>query len=538
MSSDRKGFVKWSIDPDRLTEDHILPIEGKEKITKEIKKKEILKEYFKQFRDCEFWIWDKELHANRYHFLEGKCCFNHMIGLPEKGGRPRPLFEYQHEIYDLVWNATKSEKERFIWIKKATGLGVTELVLRLMGWLALRNDDFARSEMCIITGPNVDLANDLITRLKDLFANPQNNLGRMINDFETAEDEVTLNKVAIKAFPSHHLNAMRGRPNISLVFVDEADFFPLGMQNKVRTVTERYIAKSHAIIIMVSTPNEPGGLFEKMEREIKLGNEGLGVKSLYVGLEINWEKGLEKPGVPNMFTQDEIDRQMLTPDFEREYNLSYGGTSGNILTSVQINKVEELGAKLGSKIDDSLGVETLDFNQYSTKILGVDPGYIDSKFGITVVEFLENVEIDKEPKSLLRVIYSQDLEKVDYNQALDVCWKLIVKFDIKRVYVDGSQTNIIRSLKHNFGEEMDYHNDKSDMSTWAVFPVQFTKDAKPLLQKLVKFVSKEKLAINPRFKELISQLRTARHENWALKKDNTTYDGLDSLRCAVKHFAF
>ena len=32
-------------------------------------------------------------------------------------------------------------------------------------------------------------------------------------------------------------------------------------------VSERYIAKSDPFIVMVSTPNAPGGLFQKIEQE-------------------------------------------------------------------------------------------------------------------------------------------------------------------------------------------------------------------------------------------------------------------------------
>jgi hypothetical protein len=35
----------------------------------------------------------------------------------------------------------------------------------------------------------------------------------------------------------------------------------------VRHVTERYIAKSYPFIVMVSTSNVPGGLFERTEKD-------------------------------------------------------------------------------------------------------------------------------------------------------------------------------------------------------------------------------------------------------------------------------
>jgi hypothetical protein len=60
-------------------------------------------------------------------------------------------------------------KHKHLWVKKATGLGVTEFFLRLMAWLCLRNDDYKNSQMCIVTGPNIDIAIKLIKRMKALF---------------------------------------------------------------------------------------------------------------------------------------------------------------------------------------------------------------------------------------------------------------------------------------------------------------------------------------------------------------------------------
>ena len=67
----------------------------------------------------------------------------------------------------------------------------------------------------------------------------------------------------IEAFPSYHLDAMRGLPNVSFILLNEADFFPPGQQQDARDVSERYIAKSNPHIVMVSTPNEPEGLLKE-----------------------------------------------------------------------------------------------------------------------------------------------------------------------------------------------------------------------------------------------------------------------------------
>ena len=60
--------------------------------------------------------------------------FNHAIGLPKKDGVAYPLFDYEQMLYDTL------ESNKHVWIKKSTGLGITEFILRYMLWLCLRDD--------------------------------------------------------------------------------------------------------------------------------------------------------------------------------------------------------------------------------------------------------------------------------------------------------------------------------------------------------------------------------------------------------------
>ena len=55
--------------------------------------------------------------------------------------------------------------------------------------------------------------------------------------------------------------------NPKFILLDECDFFPEHLQEEVRHVAERYIAKSDPFICMVSTPNALGGLLERIEKE-------------------------------------------------------------------------------------------------------------------------------------------------------------------------------------------------------------------------------------------------------------------------------
>jgi hypothetical protein len=224
-----------------------------------------------QLRDKPFWIWNIEEHKREDIKTNGNCCFNHIVGLPVKGRTEKPLFDYEKLLYDSLLtnehsnilshtdnhshNYTFNFKYKHLWVKKSTGLGVTEFFLRLMVWLCLRNDDYRNSQMCIVTGPNIDIAIKLIKRMKALF---EPKLGII---FDSKETVLELNGCTIEAYPSNHLDSYRALDNPKFILIDEGDFFRKGEQEDVRHVSERYIAKSDPYIVMVSTPNAPDETF-------------------------------------------------------------------------------------------------------------------------------------------------------------------------------------------------------------------------------------------------------------------------------------
>ena len=105
--------------------------------------------------------------------------------------------------YEQQLGSTDME-HKHLWIKKATGLGITEFMLRYMAWLCLRDRALEGSQMCIVTGPRIELAITLIDRIKLLFTKKD------LKRFNSKETIIELNGVHIEAYPSHHLDAMRG----------------------------------------------------------------------------------------------------------------------------------------------------------------------------------------------------------------------------------------------------------------------------------------------------------------------------------------
>jgi hypothetical protein len=285
---------------------------------------------FERLLNKPFWIWDQQQHKLKDIRTSGDCCFNHIIGLPHKDGNDKPLYDYEQIILDSLVIHDSNDNKKHLWIKEATGLGISEFILRFMAWLCLKDDSLSGSQMCIVTGPRIDLAIALIERMKKLFAD------KGLISFDTKETVIELNGIKIEAFPSHHLDAMRGLPNVSFILLDEADFFPPGQQQDARDVSERYIAKSNPYIVMVSTPNAPDGLFERIEKESE-------DTCLYKRIFLDYTYGIGK-----IYTAEEIEKAKQSPSFEREYNLKYLGRIGNVFHTKDIEAAIEKGRKYNS----------------------------------------------------------------------------------------------------------------------------------------------------------------------------------------------
>ena len=207
---------------------------------------------FERLKDKPFWIWNIEKHKQEDIRINGDCCFNHIIGLPQKDNVDKPLYDYEKIIFDSLIVSSYSydtqnsshNSNKHLWIKKATGLGISEFMLRFMAWLCLKDNSLSGSQMCIVTGPRIDLAIALIDRMKRLFV-----AGKYHTTFDTKETVIELNNVKIEAFPSHNLDAMRGLPNVSFILLDEADFFPPGQQADAR---DNFLQTSKLVYLIIA----------------------------------------------------------------------------------------------------------------------------------------------------------------------------------------------------------------------------------------------------------------------------------------------
>ena len=466
---------------------------------------------FELLKNKPFWIWNTRQHKLEDRRTNGYCCFNHIIGLPKKKLTERPLFDYEKIICDAL------KENKHIWIKKATGLGVTEFMLRYIAWLCLKDDNLKGSQMCIVTGPRIDLAITLIDRIKKLF---YDNEKEKINiNFNTRETELELNGVRIEAFPSHHLDAMRGLDKVSFILLDEADFFPRGEQQDARDVSERYIAKSNPYIVMISTPNAPRGLFETIERELE-------ETCLYKRLKLDYTYGIER-----IYSREEIANAEKSPSFEREYNLKYLGLIGNVFHTKDIeNAITEYA------IDDPW------INSYALMSMGIDCGFGASAFGIVITRISDQK---------IQILFANEFERPDYNEMLDRILNLLQKYHVHKFYVDGANPEFIQSLKYQIGETSSplIYNQYIENAKkrhvpleqiMKVIPVYFSTEHRSMLEHCKMMLEEGRLMIHPSFDKLITALRTAvENGEGRLDKDATSYDDVfDAFRLAMKYYKF
>src|SRR5215207_6301769 len=516
-----------------------------EQSTAESNSKE-MQELLKKLRDRPFYIWGSTRHreaSNPVNGVKGNCCFNHIIGLPQKNGIPQQLWDYQNIIFKALIVpgylnsmpttgptlshslAEKKEKERtrqvqyyhsfklkHLWVKKATGLGISEFILRFMVWLCLRNDDYKGSQMVIITGPNQELAIKMIKRMKGLFE-PHG------ITFDSKETVIELNGCSIEAYPSNHIDSFRSLTNPKFILLEEADFFRKNEQEDVRHVAERYIGKSDPFIVMVSTPNRPDGLFGKIEKEAF-------ETCIYKKIFLDYTYGLGK-----IYTNEEIEKARMSPSFPREYQLSYQGIIGNCFSTLSIENCQKIEYNPDQIIPHA---------KFS---IGIDPSFGSSKFGIVATRYVnERIE----------VVEAEDWYRPDFVDMTNRVWEIKQKHKVDTnnltIFCDSANPEVWSSLKRMLNEPYaeQYVSEKlayykkhniNPANYMKVIPVPFSTQGAKMLQHTKSLLEdKDNLvAIDKRFDKLLTSLRTAVANEYKLDKEQTSYhDILDGMRLSLQ----
>lgn len=391
-----------------------------------------------------------------------------------------------------------------------------------MGWLALSSDTYRNTRFVIVTGPKVKIAWDLVRRMKHLY------FQYILEDSRL--DTLSLNGVTIEAFPSNTIS-MRGYEDFKFILLDEADFFNQSEQEEVMAVARGYIAKTNPWIVMVSTPNEPGSLFHRIEQ--MKDDEEAGFKRI----QYLYQRGLGKIYEPHF-----IEEEKAQPYFKREYEGQYAYGVGTLFNEHQILECERLGREIDIRVRNlrpSISAAT-------RKSLGIDIGWGSSRTAFVLTEFVEGK---------IRVVYSQQFNRPDFDTMVKHSYSLIRAHELdngtNKVFIDGSAPSFITSLKTILGEEPDYlrlvklakESDTEVYHMMNIVPVNFSQRNQAMLDHSKEIVDKQMLAINPDasqgHKDLLTDLRIAKNKPDTFKLEKSPenkMDLFDALRLALEYY--
>lgn len=466
-----------------------------------------------QFHDIPFYPWDLSVDEHYNLYRKGRCnCFNCKIKWPTKNGRVYPLFDYQYRYLSAL------EQHKLVACIKCRASGISEVTLRYMEWLALRNRKLAGSNFLVVSAPAEETSLSFMRRIRQ-------HLEPIFGQFESREKTLVLNGVRFQTMPSHNLLQLRGITNVSFLTLEESSFWHKNEESEILPIILPLKQKNENIkIALISTPGAIGSLMH----EIHLAPES---ETPFTKIYIDWKQVIGK-----LFTRQEMEEEMRTnPAFEREFNLTFGYAISNVFSPINIEAMVQRGKELEQKRNGVIPYTSI-------KSLGVDPGFSSSAFSITMAQ------LTTEPAGIVEVVYSEEFENADFNQMVSEIVSIYRNYGVQTIYADGSRPEIIKPLKAALGDphiedyleyqhqlEAKYSNPKQYLKVWAV---SFKKESREMLAHTRRLLDAGALACSPTWQEVLTSMMGAQatDEGILQKKLSAHNDSLDSLILACKHF--
>ena len=433
----------------------------------------IISEKTKRFINTEGRVEDKRIYPAKFWcynpFSEDEnCCWWHYIfypnGGPERDGVFHPVYKYEQEILEHLEKGKYDTACRMVCVYKATGLGLTELILLWILFKCCTDPFFQKNEdVVIFTGPNIELAKKLIARMKQFCLN-------RIDYEDHGMYKIQIMRANIQVYPSNNIDAVRGIPRVSLVFGDEAAFFT-GMKddNPIRVVGERYRGKSDCYIIWVSTAGDFAQGFFYIIKEEPDGS------CQYMRFHMYEDRGLEKDPLTGtcIFSPDFIESARKLPSHAQEFLGVWGANIGDIYSTdaldIITNDDYEIDYELGDK----------------NRIGFADPGFGTSQFGICITEMRNGIPY---------VIYSKSYKRESATAMVNEIGRVSDLFSTTKWGCDKANPEIIKDMRETLHLNVTAISNKEKGR-------KMTIDASTKVQK-------EKVRIHPKFINLKKQLMT------------------------------
>lgn len=476
----------------------------------------------------------------------GRCCAVHYLGLPTKKGQYKPIFPYQLHAFHLL------EESKALCIWKATGLGFTTGSQYYFPIRAIQsaNPAMAHSTIPILTGKNVTIAKDFIEGVRAIFKQRQDII------FKGDNKNIRFpwpNDVLMRAFPSNEdVNAARGQKNVFYSYTDESDFYHKSVGRVVLDINERYVGKSGARVMLVSTPNKPGHLLDIIQKYFSKN---------YLIWKIDWRHGY---GL--IYDEEDIRRAMSLGSWLREYCLQFLGGGGTVYLPPDLRWAYILGDLIAKQYPNPTSI----YSPVYPKGIGVDPGWAPegSAFAITVTAMRDG---------FMEVVDHYHFEAPRIYDMIEKLLKLYFTYKNSKIFIDASQNAFIGELKdrlkdrkpmENFGyidtfdtlqnvkggmkrlgdkrmnanEFIKYKMQMKDIFGRKIIPIDFGSMREPMLESNAMFVKRGLIRIPRKFESLATGLEgavTKPHTQWDLDKEESPYDDdVDSFCMSTVRFNF
>ena len=250
------------------------------------------------------------------------------------------------------------------------------------------------------------------------------------------------------------------------------------------------------------------------------------------GIMMQWFHELEsmsEEGPYPIYSQIQIDKARLSPEFPREYELQYIGEVGNIFSVASVENCQKI-----------------EYNPNAKKSTGLDPSYGSSNFAIVATQLVDGK---------IQVIHAEEYNRPNFTEMIDQIWGMKQKYGhVTNIYCDATNPEVWQALKREFGESYNEQYIKDQIADCRkynlhiedrmfIVPVPFSVEGAKMLQH-TKWLLEEKeedgsslIAIDKRFDKLLTALRTAWANEYKLDKEQTSYnDILDAFRLSLTFF--
>lgn len=84
----------------------------------------------------------------------------------------------------------------------------------------MSNNKWNNSQVCIVVGPSVHLADRILTRIRRILQDKHDIL------IHTARNYLVINGCELLSVPSHNLDSLRSLENPSCIYISEAEYLP------------------------------------------------------------------------------------------------------------------------------------------------------------------------------------------------------------------------------------------------------------------------------------------------------------------------